>query len=64
LGYFNKLEDNTLTLNYIDAKNKQVGGTVLVKTRELNFNMLSTTSYNQHGYFTEDKIVFANFDKE
>ncbi len=63
-GFFNKLEDNYLTLNYIDDNNKQVGGTIRVDTREYNFSQLSTMSYSQHGYFTEDKIVFAYFDKE
>lgn len=53
-----------MTLNYIDANNKQVGGTVRVDTKEFNFSQLSTLSYAQHGYFTEDKIVFAKFDKE
>ncbi len=63
-GYFNKLEDNTLTLNYIDTNNKQVGGTIRVDTKELNFSQLSTFSYAQHGYFSEDRLVFAKFDKE
>jgi len=63
-GYFNKLEDNNLTLTYIDPNNKQVGGTVRVDTKEVNFSQLSTLSYAQHGYFNEDKIVFATFNKE
>lgn len=61
-GYFNKLEDNTVSLNYLDVNNKQVGGTVRVDTKEINFSQLSTMSYAQHGYFTEDKLVFAQFD--
>jgi hypothetical protein len=64
LSYFNKLEDNNLTFNFVDENNKQVGGTVRVDTKEFRFSTLSTLSYAQHGYFTEDKIVFAKFDKE
>ena len=63
LGYFNKLEDNTISLNYLDANNKQVGGTVRVETREFNFSQLGLYNYSQHGYFNEDKLVFAQFEK-
>lgn len=64
LSYFNKLEDNTVSFNYLDGNNKQVGGTVRVDTREFNFSRLATMSYSQHGYFTEDKLVFAQFDNK
>jgi len=63
-GHFNKLEDNTISLNYLDINNKQVGGTVRVDTREINFSLLSTMSYSQHGYFNEDKLVFAQFNQK
>ena len=61
-GHFNKLEDNTVSLNYLDKDNKQVGGTVRVDTKEFNLSMMSSKIYSQHGYFNEDKLVFAQFD--
>jgi hypothetical protein len=57
-----KYERNTLTLSYLDQKNKLVGGKVKVNTQEFNLSMLKTFNYLQFGYFTNDKLAFARFN--
>ena len=49
-------------MNYIDQTNPQIGGSLKVHTKEWNFSQLFTTSYIQYGYFTDDKLVFGNFN--
>ncbi len=61
---FNKYERNFLSLDYIDEGNRQIGGKLKVHTSEFNLSQLATYNYNQFGYFTDDKLVFAKFDSE
>ena len=61
---FTKYERNTLSFNYLDENNKQVGGKLKVDTQEINLSMLRAFNYQQFGYFTSDKLVFARFNTE
>ena len=59
---FVKYERNTLTFDYIDENNKQIGGKVKVVTDEINFSLIRHFNYTQYGYFTNDRLVYAKFD--
>ena len=58
---FIKYERNYLTLEPIDENNKLLGGRLKVYTKEFNFSLLKSFQYNQHGYYTGDRLVFAQF---
>lgn len=59
---FDKYERNYINLNYIDEENKRLGGTVKVYTKEFDFALLKPHYYYQYGYFTLDRLVFAQFN--
>ena len=61
---FIKYERNFLTFTLLDEANPILGGKVKVETSEINFSQLRMHNYNQVGYFTDDKIVFAQFKEK
>jgi hypothetical protein len=58
---FIKYERNYLSLEPLDEDHKQLGGRLKVYTKEFNFSLLQAFQYNQYGYYTNDRLVFAQF---
>lgn len=61
---FIKYERNFLSLEPLDEDNKQLGGRLNVYTKEFNFSLLKAFQYHQYGYYTADRLVFAQFSSK
>jgi hypothetical protein len=59
---FVKYERNYLSFNYLDESHPQLGGKINVETNEINFSQFRSHTLQQVGYFTDDKIVFVQFN--
>lgn len=46
----------------LDETNPQLGGKLKVDTNELNFAQFRSHTFSQVGFFTDDKLVFVQFD--
>jgi hypothetical protein len=51
-------------MTYLDEAHPILGGKLSVSTGEFNFSQLRSHSFHQLGYFTDDKLVFGQFDKK